>query len=340
MYIKRCEDAMRILVIGLGSMGRRRARLLRKIDPNINIVGIDNNGQRRADAEKEYAITTAADLDEALAATNADAAVISTSPLQHAHLIQKCLEFGLHVFTELNLTPDLYEENICLAKAKDRVLFLSSTFLYRDEISHIRRRVADCAKPLNYSYHIGQYLSDWHPWESYKNYFVSDSRTNACREIFAIEIPWLRKTFGEIRSFNVISSKVSSLDIDYPDTYHLILNHSSGTVGSLNVDVVTRKAVRNLEVYGEELYISWNGSPTGLFEFDFLNKRDQRIELYEDIDTLDGYSSFVIENAYQNELQRFLEQISGTGCPEYTFEDDLTTLQLIDRFEGLCNDGL
>ena len=326
---------MKIFVIGLGSMGRRRVRLLQKIDPQVQITGIDSNCQRRVDAGNTYAITTAANIEDALKDSKADAAIISTSPLQHAQLIKTCLKANLHVFAELNLTSDMYDENICLAKSKGKILFLSSTFLYRDEISYIRRRVASHKKTLNYSYHIGQYLPDWHPWESYKNYFVSDRRTNACREIFAIEIPWLRKTFGEIKSFNVVRQKHTSLEIDYPDTYHLILSHDSGTIGTLNVDVVSRKAVRNLEVYGEDLYISWDGSPTGLCEYDIDNKQNKKVELYHDIDTLEGYSSFVIENAYQNELKCFIDQINGSGKAEYTFEDDLITLRLIDRFEGI-----
>lgn len=324
---------MQILVIGLGSMGRRRIRLLQKIDSRIEIIGIDSNSQRRDDAEKAFAISTAECISTVLARSAADAAVISTPPLQHARLINECLTAGLHVFTELNLVSDLYSENLALARSKEKVLFLSSTFLYREEIRYIRKRVKSSTRPVNYSYHIGQYLPDWHPWESYKNYFVSDSRSNACREIFAIEIPWLRKTFGEITSFSATAMKSSTLDINYPDTYHVILKHDSGAVGSLNVDVITRKAVRNLEIYGEELYLSWNGSPLGLSEYDFVKKLEKQIKLYQDIDTLDGYSSFVLENAYQDELKRFLDEIAGRSKVEYTFEDDLVTLDLIDKLE-------
>ena len=35
---------------------------------------------------------------------------------------------------------------------------------------------------------LGQYLPDWHPWESYKSFFVSNKKTNGCRELFAIEL--------------------------------------------------------------------------------------------------------------------------------------------------------
>ena len=47
------------------------------------------------------------------------------------------------------------------------------------------------SRPVNYIYHIGQYLPDWHPWENYKNFFVGDKRTGGVREIFGIDLPWL-----------------------------------------------------------------------------------------------------------------------------------------------------
>ncbi|MDE6927475.1 MAG: hypothetical protein K2P06_01985, partial [Muribaculaceae bacterium] len=66
-----------------------------------------------------------------------------------------------------------------------------------------------------YIYHVGQYLPEWHPWENYQDFFVGDKRTNGCREIMAIEFPWLIETFGEIREVSVLHDKMSHLNIDY-----------------------------------------------------------------------------------------------------------------------------
>ena len=326
-----------IVVIGLGSMGKRRIRLIRNIDKNIIIYGVDSNAERCQQIFEEYHIKTYPKLKNAIyeSEQRPEAAVISTSPLSHAAIIEECLDENLHVFTELNLVSDRYEENIQKAKEKGKILFLSSTFLYREEIQYIQKQVKECKSPVNYTYHIGQYLPDWHPWESYKNFFVGDRRTNGCREIFAIELPWLQKTFGEIISYRVIKGKCTNLNIDYPDTYHLLLEHENGSMGSLQVDVVSRKAVRNLEVYSEGMYLTWNGSPTGLSFYDFEKKEDQNVLLYQEIQHMEGYSSFIIENAYQNELQAFMKEISGQNASRYSFEDDMTTLQLIDKIEGL-----
>ena len=83
------------------------------------------------------------------------------------------------------------------------------------------------------------------------------------------------------------------------------------------------------------MYLTWNGSPTGLSFYDFEKKEDQNVLLYQEIQHMEGYSSFIIENAYQNELQAFMKEISGQNASRYSFEDDMTTLQLIDKIEGL-----
>ena len=41
---------MNILIVGLGSMGKRRARLLKGIDPSVQLWGVDNTEFRRAEA--------------------------------------------------------------------------------------------------------------------------------------------------------------------------------------------------------------------------------------------------------------------------------------------------
>lgn len=326
---------MKVLVIGLGSMGRRRIRLLKMLKAELEIIGVDSNNERTKSAYKEYGIEIFNNLDKALEEDNVECALVCTSPLSHADIIHQCLKSGLHVFTELNLVSDMYYENICLASEKKKVLFLSSTFLYRGEIQFIIDNVSKAQSKLNYSYHVGQYLPDWHPWENYKDFFVGDKRTNGCREILAIEMPWLLKAFGEVESFHVLKDKSTSLNIEYIDNYLLLLKHRNGNKGMLAIDVMSRKAVRNLEIFGEELYISWNGTPEGLNKYDIENRRDIKINLYNDVDKLEGYSDFVVENAYKNELSNFLDVVAGIGSARYSFEEDLEILGLIDKIEGI-----
>lgn len=321
---------MKVAVIGLGSMGKRRIRLIRQYDESIEICGIDTAEDRRRQAAELFAISTREGLED-VSPGMFDCAFISTSPLSHASLIQECLLRNMHVFTEINLVSDGYDNNVRLADRQNRVLFLSSTFLYREEIGYIDKRVKESGFPVNYIYHIGQYLPDWHPWENYRDYFIGDRRTNGCREILAIELPWILNTFGEIKAFHSAKGKNSGLAIDYPDHYMITLEHSNGTKGLLAVDVISRKAVRRLEIFSEDLYLSWNGTPESLYEYDHMNKKEVPVRLYDTVEREQEYSSFIIENSYLHEIEAFFGQIEKGIAPIYDFEKDKRTLELIDE---------
>lgn len=325
---------MNIVVIGLGSMGRRRIRLIKQFNDTYKIIGVDLNNERRIISESEFGIETSDNLEDVIKNYSLNCAIICTSPLSHSKLINLCLKNNLHVFTELNLVTDGYDENIQLAEEKNRVLFLSSTFLHRMEIKQINKLVKMQGDCLNYNYHIGQYLPDWHPWENYRDFFVGDKRTNGCREIFAIELPWLIQVFGNIKDIVVRKNKISSLNIDYNDNYMIILEHETGHKGMLAVDIVSRKAVRNLEVFGENLYLSWDGSAEGLKKLDIEKRSEENIILYEKVDQLDQYSKFVVENAYYDEIVAFFNVIFDNVDPIYDFEKDKIILDLIDRIEA------
>lgn len=324
---------MNIVVIGLGSMGKRRIRLLKENYPDYKIVGVDSNEERCVAAQSEYEIATFASLKEAAQQVELDVAVISTSPLSHADIINECLTHNLNVFTELNLVADRYEENIQLAKEKNVTLFLSSTFLYRNEIKYLIDTIHNTTDQLNYSYHVGQYLPDWHPWESYKSFFVGNKRTNGCREIFAVELPWIIKGFGKIKSLHVIKNNISSLDLNYPDNFLVTIEHESGHKGQLLVDVVTRIPVRHLEVFGEHTQLEWRGKPEELYTANDDLTAMTKVEVQATVNRVTGYRDFVVEDVYAKELEVFFGVCCGKMEPVYDFNDDMYTLSIIDLIE-------
>ena len=324
---------MNILVVGLGSMGKRRIRLIKEMYPDYNVYGIDGREDRRKEATELFGIECTQSISQVASRYTIDAAFICTSPLSHNEIITECLKHKWNIFTEINLVSDGYKENMELAKKNGCVLFLSSTFLYREEIRYIRDYV-DSEQKWNYIYHIGQYLPDWHPWENYKDYFIGDKRTNGCREIMAIELPWITKTFGDIESFQFNADKMTGLKIDYNDNYIIQFKHKNGNKGTLVVDVVSPVAVRRLEIYAENKYLQWSGTPDTLLEYD--NKTDELkpVALNEKAEHKEGYRDFIVENEYKNEIQEFIDVVEKGKCPIYGFEDDLRILNLIDSLEG------
>ena len=322
---------MKLLIVGLGSMGKRRARLLKGLAPDAALLGVDLSASRRAEAEA-LGIRAFASIAGAVE-RRPDAALVCTAPLTHAKIIGELLDAGLPVFTELNLVDDGYDELTAKARAKGLPLFLSSTMLYRGETQYIKRTVAAFPKPVNYIYHIGQYLPDWHPWENYKNFFVGDKRTGGVREIFGIDLPWLLDAFGPVRRVYAEKDKLSDLEIDYPDSYFVTLRHENGTKGLLAVDVVSPKAVRNFEVFGEGLHLFWEGNPKGLYRYDAAAGEKVPVDTYESFEHDARYSDNIVENAYVDELANFLGVLAGKEAPRWSFEQDKDVIALIERIE-------
>lgn len=326
---------IKALVIGLGSMGKRRVRLLKGFE-NVQVYGVDGRLDRREEANEKFGIICFSSIGDALASEPAiDRVVISTSPLAHAAIVTECLKRNLHVFTELNLVDDSYATNMAMAKEKGLVLFQSSTALYKQDIQKTIERIKSVKCPLNYIYHIGQYLPDWHPWESYNNFFIGDKRTNGPREILAVELPWLIVAFGKVTKFHIFRTKDTSLNVDYEDNYMMMLEHESGAKGMLATDVVARKAIRHFEIYGEDLHITWDGTPDTLYEYDIKTQNEIHYEFEDAAEHVSGYASFVRENPYRDELREYFAKIEDPSITtKWSYEQDLYIIKLMDDLEA------
>jgi predicted dehydrogenase len=95
-----------ILIIGCGSIGERHLRCFQNTG-RCSVTACDNNPSLLHSMQERYAAPGHASLDEALAASAYDAAVISTPAHLHLPMTLKLLRSGLHVFIEKPLAIDM-----------------------------------------------------------------------------------------------------------------------------------------------------------------------------------------------------------------------------------------
>ena len=151
----------------------------------------------------------------------------------------------------------------------------------------------------------------------------------------AIDLPWIVTAFGAIKNVSAVKSKNTKLNINYNDNYLITIEHENGNKGMLAVDVVTRKSIRHIDVYGETFQMSWNGTADSLTEYDIENKIEKKIEFEDASEHVDGYAAFITENPYREELNAFLAQIiNPKAVPAWTFEKDYELLKIIDQIEA------
>lgn len=325
---------MKLIVIGLGSMGKRRIRCLQALGVTA-IVGVDRRADRREEARAAYGVQVADELGAALQASRFDAAVISLPPLAHVAAMRACLAHDLPFFVEASVVDHGLAEVIAEVERRGSVAAASTTLHFHPAIREISRivRSGELGKLSNVLLHSGQYLPDWHSYESVADYYVSTPETGGAREIVPFEMTWFTELFGFPRRVAANYRKTIAIagadDID--DTYNCLLDYGS-FLASVTVDVVSRHATRRLLINGSRQQLNWSWDEPAIKLFDG-ESGEWRSLGYEMEASAPGYNKNIGENMYIDEVRAFLEAVRGEAPFPNTLAADHRVLRLLYGFE-------
>ncbi|HEV3069833.1 MAG TPA: Gfo/Idh/MocA family oxidoreductase [Solirubrobacteraceae bacterium] len=323
---------MKILVVGLGSMGRRRLRNLRYLGVK-QLAGVEPAPARRAEVAGEFGIPAFATLPEGLA-WEPEALVISTPPDQHVGYAIEAARRGLPFFTEAGTAVARMDELIATVRDSRSLGAPSCTLRFHSAVQLMRARLAEGAigRPLFVTNDVGQYLPDWHPWEDYRSYYVAQRHTGAAREIIPFELNWLTSLFGPLADFSCFRDKLSQLDVDIDDYYAALLRFQNGVQGTLVVDVISRPALRRARIVGEEGTLEWDWNGRCMREWQVGN--GSWIEHPDPQPIAGPGGEWVSENMYIEEMRGYLRAIDGREAWPLSLEDDLALVETLDAFDA------
>ncbi len=80
-------------------------------------------------------------------------------------------------------------------------------------------------------------------------------------------------------------------------------------------DVVSPKAVRNFEVFGEGLHLFWEGNPRALYSYNAETGEKEFVDTYGSFEHDARYSDNIVENAYVDEITNFSACWPGGNTP-------------------------
>lgn len=327
---------MRFLVVGLGSMGKRRVRNLLALG-HQEVAGFDPREDRRTEAQEKSGIDTFASFDSAVERFRPDALIISTSPEHHMAYAWAGFEKGLSCFVEASVDTDRMME-LHERAATTRVLIAPScTMRYFPGPRKVAEliRTGAIGEPLNINYHTGQYLPDWHPWERIEDFYVSSRATGACREIVPFELTWLNDIFGNPEPLACVKAKLTDINADIDDVYHCLLRYPKHVLANVTVEVISRpKATRELRVLGTQGEIIFSA--------------DEHCVRYANIGTPEwirfDLGTGTVEKSYINpeepyiaEMKDFVAAVTKADKSLFpnTLLDDYRVLQTLYRLEQL-----
>lgn len=245
----------KVLIVGVGSMGERRLRIMRKWG-RFEIGLVDRIEGRAKSAAEKFDVRYFESLEDSISSFRPDVALVCTSPESHIDIARTLASLGIDCFIEASVVD---QEKIAdlsrLALKNNSIVLPSCTMKFFPLPIAVERLVAQEGLPsiLSISYHTGQRLEDWHPWESIENYYVSKHETGGCRELVPFELTWLNGIFGFPRVICAAKGKTSDISADIDDFYSVTLKYPQGTILNLFVEVQSRPSPsREILIVGQD----------------------------------------------------------------------------------------
>jgi predicted dehydrogenase len=322
---------MKVLIVGLGSMGRRRVRNLTHLG-GCEVGAFEPVKERRDQAAADHGIPTFATFEAGMG-WGPDALVISTPPDLHQEYALAAARAGLHFFTEASVIPGETPEVIDAVGDQPIVAAPSCTLRFHPGVQTMRRLIQDGAigRPLAVTHHVGQHLADWHPWEDYRGFYVARRETGAAREIVPFELNWMTYLFGAVERITGVRTKLSELDADIDDLYAALPRFASGVEGTLVVEVISRPAIRSARVIAEQGTLVWDFGARCVRQW---SGEDGWREHPDPAPVQGPGGEWVAENMYIDEMAAFLRAIrEGREHYPFSLAEDHALLSALEAIE-------
>jgi predicted dehydrogenase len=282
------KTALRFLVIGCGSIGKRHLRLLHE-RADLAVAACDPDPTAREGVTAiGSAIPFFTDLPTALKDWKPAFVVVANPNRFHASAAIAAMRAGAHVLCEKPIADTVANGRRIVAEARKlkRTLLVGYTERYRDSLQHIEKMAA--------AGELGTLTGGRALVGTYNTLLCS--RTACRNEYGAIlvdythEFDFLRGIFGDVRDVACFANDLGNKKLKAsPNTAVTVLRYKSGAIVTVHMDYIQHPQRRILEVFGDRKSIEFDLSTDTIQIFDtdtpgvhtltFENVRDNRFRL-------------------------------------------------------------
>ncbi len=254
---------MKILIAGLGSIGRRHFRNLVALG-ETNLVLLRTRKSTLPDDELAgYPVET--DLAEALKRHQPEAVVVANPTSMHLEVAIPAAEAGCHILLEKPVSHSLEGLDLlqqAAAKSGSRIL-VGFQFRYHPTLNKARELIqaGTIGRVLTVHAHWGEYLPNWHPWEDYRQSYAARAELGG-GVIVTLTHPldYLRYLLGDVSTLWSFNGHVSPLEVDVEDAAEIGLRFANGAVGGVHVNYFQRPPIHKLEIVGTQGTLRWDNA--------------------------------------------------------------------------------
>ena len=266
---------MNILIIGLGSIGQRHLRNLKKIEPKAQFYALrkkyttpllnSKNKIIKGNIKNKYSLKYINNLEEIIKnRIKVDCAFVCTPTSHHVSQIIWLLKNDINCFVEKPLGSSLknIKELEFLLKKKNKIITMIGFQLRFNPIiqylENILKRKSPIGRVLTAHIHHGEHIKDFHPYEDYRISYAAKKNLGGGVILTQIhEIDYLLYLFKDydFKNISFISSKVSNLKINVEDVFSanfLLKNNINKILCSMNLNFLERPKKRKIYLVGEK----------------------------------------------------------------------------------------
>jgi predicted dehydrogenase len=312
---------MRLLIAGLGSIGRRHLTNLRSLVPDA-YIGVWRQATPAGTEVPEEVDEVVYDLEAALALKPA-IALVTGPAITHVATAKPLAEHGIHLYVEKPLSHSLegIDDLLAVCRRNSAMLMVGYNYRFNSSLRVAREAVVAGAigRVMGVRAEVGQYLPEWRPDKDYREGVSARAELGGGVVLeLSHEFDYVRWLVGEVAAISARTAKVSDLEIDVEDLAEITLQFRDGAIGNIHLDMVQRSPVRTCRIIGSEGTITWDGiaGRSSLYRAE--------VGVWVDLES----SGKVRNDMYRDGLQHFLGCIASGQAPEVTGEDGRCALEI------------
>ena len=240
---------MKILLIGLGSVGKKHLKAVKSIYPHAEVYAFRSGKS----AETNPDVINIYDLKE-IETTTIDFAIIANPTSEHKRSIGQVTEYRLPVFIEKPVYYSLDIEGLIRSiNTKGIITYVACNLRFLDCIKYVKEKLPHLNKKLNeVNVYCGSYLPDWRTDKDFRKTYSTITELGGGVHLDLIhELDYLYWLFGKPAEVERNFRSQSSLAVSSFDYANYILDYD-GFCASVVLNYYRRDSKRCLELVFED----------------------------------------------------------------------------------------
>ena len=317
----RVNNLQHLCIVGLGSIGCRHLRLIRTMEPGIEITLV-RSGKGVDWPELALAQRVVKTTQEAMEA-GAQAAIICSPANLHIEQAMEWVSADLPLLIEKPLstnTSDLEQLTQLVFSSKARIL-IGYVLRYDLAAQYFQQQLATdkYGVPLSVKIECGSFLPDWRPGQDYRQ------STSASKELgggvlleLSHELDYANWFFGPFDKLQAALQNSGTLDIYVEDGAELLLQTETGLTVSIHLDFYSKTPTRHCLVRTTTGELVWDALKQAVRWTDASGQCTEKFFPQER------------NELFRRQLLHFFECVQGSSQPMVPIDQGTQVMKMID----------